>query len=181
MRTYTIINTSLNLYQNALNRLNLFADSVPPLLLRLLLAYEFGESGLAKLHGTNWFADLSFPFPFNLISPDISWHIATYFEIIGAIALVIGLASRFFSISLLILTIVAIASVHWPEQWSTFNELLNGYRITDENGDGFGNYKLPLIYIIMFIPLIFGGAGKLSLDNVIQTQLAKIKCKCNFT
>ncbi len=181
MRTHMIINTSLNLYKNAINNLNLFANSIPPLLLRLLLAYEFGESGFAKLHGTNWFADLSFPFPFNLLPPDVSWSIATYFEIIGAIALVIGFATRFFSASLLVLTIVAIASVHWPEQWSTFSELLSGYRIIDESGDGFGNYKLPLIYIVMFTPLIFGGAGKLSLDGIIKTRLAKIKCGCNLT
>jgi putative oxidoreductase len=90
--------------------------------------------------------------------------IATYFEITGAIALAMGVATRFFSLSLLILTIVAIASVHWPEQWDNLNELLAGYRIVDENGDGFGNYKLPFIYAVMLLPLIFGGAGKFSLD-----------------
>ena len=39
---------------------------------------------------------------------------ATYFEIIGAFALVFGLATRFFSLALIVLTIVAIATVHWP-------------------------------------------------------------------
>jgi putative oxidoreductase len=37
----------------------------------------------------------------------------------------------------------------------------------DEEGDGFGNYKLPLIYMVMFLPLIFSGAGKLSVDNFL--------------
>ena len=87
-----------------------------------------------------------------------------FFEIAGAFALVFGLATRFFSISLIILTIVAIASVHWPEHYTTFSNLLKGYRIIDENNDGFGNYKLPLMYMVMFLPLIFGGAGKASLD-----------------
>jgi len=31
-----------------------------PIFPRLLLAYEFGEAGLEKLHGDNWFSDLSF-------------------------------------------------------------------------------------------------------------------------
>lgn len=170
MQSFSLINSSFNLYKQGINSLNALADSIPPLLLRLLLAYEFGEAGLAKLNGSNWFANVTFPFPFNLLSPEISWHIATYFEIFGALALILGFATRFFSISLLILTIVAIASVHWPEQWSNFNELWTGYRIIDEDGDGLGNYKLPLIFIVMFIPLIFGGAGKLSVDYLIKRK-----------
>jgi putative oxidoreductase len=160
----------LNLYKSTINQLNYLASSIPQLFLRLLLAWEFGESGFEKLHGTNWFADLSFPFPFNLLPPDISWGISTFFEIVGAFALVFGFATRFFAISLIILTIVAISAVHLPEHWNNFTELLNGYRIVDEAGDGFGNYKLPLIYIVMFLPLLFGGAGKLSIDHLIKSR-----------
>jgi len=149
------------------------SNVIPAFILRLILAWEFGEAGFEKLHGTNWFADISFPFPFNLLPPTISWNIALAFEIVGAIALLIGLATRFFSISLFILTIVAISAVHWPDHWSTFNELFTGYRIIDEEGDGFGNYKLPLMYMVMFIPLIFGGAGKLSIDHWISNRFNK--------
>ena len=151
-------------YQCICTQLNGINTWLPQLALRLLLAWEFGESGFEKLHGTNWFADLTFPFPFNLLPPSISWNISVFFEVVGAFALVIGLATRFFSISLIILTIVAIASVHWPDHYTTFAHLLQGYRIIDENNDGFGNYKLPLMYIIIFLPLLFGGAGKVSID-----------------
>jgi putative oxidoreductase len=72
--------------------------------------------------------------------------------------------------SLVILTIVAIASVHWPAQITSINDLITGYRIVDEQGDGLGNYKLPLIYIVMFLPLFFCGAGKLSLDWLIKDK-----------
>lgn len=136
----------------------------PQLVLRLILAWEFGEAGIAKYNGENWFANITFPFPFNLVSPEFSWGIATYFEIVGAAALLLGFATRFFSISLIVLTVVAILSVHWPESWGTLAELWKGYAITDK---GFGNYKLPLLLLIMLLPLLFNGAGRLSLDHFL--------------
>ena len=161
----------INLYNLVIHHLNAFNTWFPQLALRLLLAWEFGESGFEKLHGTNWFADLTFPFPFNLLPPDISWNISMFFEIVGAFALLLGLATRFFSISLIILTIVAISAVHWPEHFNSLGELLKGYRIIDEDNDGFGNYKLPLVYIIMFLPLLFGGAGRTSLDYLLKRNM----------
>lgn len=134
----------------------------PQLVLRLILAWEFGEAGIAKYTGENWFANITFPFPFNLVSPEFSWALSTFFEVFGAAALVIGFATRFFSVSLLVLTIVAIAAVHWPESWSTLSELWQGYAISDK---GFGNYKLPLLLLIMLLPLVFNGAGRLSVDH----------------
>jgi putative oxidoreductase len=155
------------------DKLNFIGEGVPQLAIRLILAWEFGEAGFEKLHGSNWFADISFPFPFNLLPPDISWGMATYFEIIGAFALALGFATRFFSLSLIILTIVAIAAVHWPEQWGSLAELAKGYRISDKEGDGFGNYKLPLIFLVMLLPLLFSGAGKLSVDYWVRKFTSK--------
>lgn len=162
-----------NLYLLICSQLSRIGEWLPQLFLRLILAWEFGEAGFEKLHGSNWFVDVSFPFPFNLVPPDISWGISTYFEIIGALALALGLATRFFSLSLIILTIVAIAAVHWPEQWSSLSELAQGYRITDKQGDGFGNYKLPLLLLLMLFPLLFNGAGKLSVDYWLRRFAAK--------
>ena len=162
-----------NYYQLTTNKLNQFSEWFPQLFLRLILAWEFGEAGFEKLHGSNWFADISFPFPFNLLPPDFSWGIATWFEIIGAFALAFGIATRFFSLSLIILTIVAIAAVHWPAEWSSISDLLTGYRITDKAGDGFGNYKLPLLFLVMLLPLLFSGAGKLSVDYWLRKFTAK--------
>ena len=142
-------------------RLDGLAPTVPPLLLRLLLAYEFGEAGWMKLHSENWFADLAFPLPFGLLPPAVNWWLATGFETVGAAALALGLATRFVSFALIVLTLVAIASVHWPAEWSTLAELLQGYAISDE---GHGNYKLPVMYLLMLLPLLFGGGGRFSLD-----------------
>lgn len=138
---------------------NALHDWLSPLGLRLLLAYEFWVAGLEKLRGENWFDGVrdNFPFPFNLVPPEISWQIAIWTELIGPVALVLGLATRFASVSLIILTIVAWASVHAGL----------GYNVCD-NG-----YKLPLIYLLMFVPLLLGGAGKLSLDALLARYFSR--------
>ena len=109
------------------------------LFLRILIGWEYLEAGLEKFNGQNWFTDIQsqFPFPFNLVPSAISWQMATWFEIIGGVALIIGLGTRFFALNLIILTIVAISAVHWPADWQTFAELMKGYVISD---DGFGNF-----------------------------------------
>ena len=124
--------------------------------LRLLLAYEFWEAGVQKFNGDNWFSSISedFPFPFNVIPVGVSWFIAMWTEIIGALALVIGLATRFWAVSLLILDIVAWVSVHADR----------GYNVCD-NG-----FKLPLIYMVMLIPLVLNGAGKFSVDHLFALK-----------
>ncbi len=160
----------VSIYDVVRAKLNAIGTWLPQLTLRLILAWEFGEAGFEKLHGSNWFADISFPFPFNLLPADFSWGLATYFEIIGAFALALGIATRFFSLSLIILTIVAILAVHWPSEWHSLSELLTGYRITDKSGDGFGNYKLPLLFLVMLLPLLFSGAGKASVDYWLRRK-----------
>lgn len=141
-----------------------YAAPFPAFLLRLILAYEFWEAGMMKYAGENWFSHITFPLPFSLLSNDMLWAMGTWIEIIGAIALLLGLATRFFSLSLIILTMVAINTVHWPAEWNTLAELWQGYAISDK---GHGNFKLPLLYLIMFIPLLFNGAGKWSLDYLL--------------
>lgn len=159
----------IQLLMEQLTRLGLWVGLLP---LRLLLAWEFWESGLEKLRGTNWFADIQerFPFPFNLVPADISWQLATWSELLGAVMLALGLGTRFAALSLSILTVVAIASVHWPSEWHTLAELGRGYAISDA---GHGNYKLPLIYLVMFIPLLLTGPGKASVDTLIATYFRK--------
>ncbi len=145
-------------------RLQGAGEVVPALILRLIMGWEFWESGLEKLHGDNWFGDIQqqFPFPFNVVPANLSWFIATWFELIGAVLLWLGLGTRVVAFSLLFLTFVATAAVHWPDMISMWGDLLKGYAISDK---GFGNYKLPLLFSVMLLPLIFSGAGRISLDH----------------
>lgn len=141
--------------------------------IRLLMAWEFGKAGLMKLNGKNWFGSVqdNFPFPFNVVPVEISWFLATWTEILGAAGLVLGLFTRFWAFSLIVLTIVAILGVHWPAEWNSLAELWQGYAIKDK---GFGNYRIPLLFIAMLVPLVFAGAGKLSLDHFFGKKFAKL-------
>jgi putative oxidoreductase len=150
-------------------RLDAGAAWLPPLLLRLILAWEFWEAGIAKLRGSNWFTGVQaqFPFPFDVIPAQLSWTLATWTELLAAIALLLGLGTRLAAFALLVLTFVATAAVHWPDSWDTLVQLWQGYAITDR---GAGNFKLPLLFAIMLLALVFGGAGRISLDYLLSPR-----------
>ena len=120
------------------------------LALRLFAAYEFGEAGLAKWRGENWFADIrdAFPFPFDLLPAGLSWNLAMGAELVVPGLLVLGLLTRLGALALMILTAVAWYAVHAG----------NGYNVCD-NG-----YKMAFIYLLLLLPLLLQGAGKYSLD-----------------
>lgn len=159
----------VKLKNQILGILNPAGDWVALLPIRLLMAHEFYKAGMGKFHGNNWFASAqdNFLFPFNYIPVEISWFMATWAEILGGLSLFIGLFTRFWAFSLIIVSIVAISGVHWPDDWSSLAELWKGYAITDK---GFGNFRVPLLFIAMLFPLIFSGAGKLSLDHIIAKK-----------
>ena len=148
------MNMIINLVRTVLDKLNDIGAYVSMLPLRLLLAWEFWESGVEKFNGENWFTQIQddFPFPFSVIPTDISWFISTWAELLGAIALVVGLGTRFTAATLIVLDIVAWASVHAG----------HGYNVCS-NG-----YKLPLMYLVLLIPLLLSGPGKASLDAFIR-------------
>ncbi len=163
--------TAIHFYDDLTARLRASGDHVWPLFLRLILAWEFWESGITKLNGENWFADIpwadwqkGFPFPFDRLSVDLNWTLATWGELGFAVLLVLGLFTRFAAFALIVVTAVATAAVHWPAHWDNLGQLWDGYVITP---DGAGNFKLPLLFMVMLLPLVFYGAGKFSLDRLL--------------
>ena len=161
----------LNFYDNLTSRLRVSGDFVWPLFLRLILAWEFWEAGYGKLTGENWFAQIpwadwqiGFPYPFNQIPLELNWLFATWGELVFAVMLALGLFTRFAAISLVVITMVATAAVHWPAEWSSLAELWSSYAITPKDA---GNFKLPLLFLIMLLPLVFYGGGQLSIDQLL--------------
>jgi putative oxidoreductase len=161
---------AIGAWESLTARLRGIGQSLPPLTLRLIMAWEFWQSGMEKYTGENWFTDIQdrFPFPFNVIPANISWTLSTWCELIGAVLLLVGLFSRVAAYSLLVVTFVAVAAVHWPDMITMWSDLAKGYAITDM---GYGNFKLPLLFVVMLLPILFQGPGKLSLDFLLAKAL----------
>ncbi len=113
----------LNLY-TPLHKLldkSLTFEGLAPLLLRLYLAPVMIQGGWTKYQGfdgiVDWFGNadygLGLPFPFVLA------FLATAAELVGGLFLLIGLATRWVSIPLMVTMLVAAFSVHWPNGWAT--------------------------------------------------------------
>ena len=167
-------------YDNLTARLRAAGDYLWPLALRLIMFWEFWESGITKLRGSNWFADIpwtdwqkGFPWPFSALPTDINWMAATWGELVFSAMLLFGLFTRIAAISLIVITAVATAAVHWPAEWHSLGILWEGYLITPKGG---GNFKLPLLFMLLLLPLVFHGGGKVSLDYLLLKLTGRDSC-----
>ena len=167
----------IGFYDDITARLKASGDYIWPLALRVIMFWEFWEAGIGKYRGDNWFADIpwadwqmGFPVPFNLLPTDLNWTLATWGELTFSILILLGLFTRFAAFSLLVITVVATAAVHWPAEWYSLAELWNGYVISPK---GAGNFKLPLLFVLILLPLIFHGGGKISLDFLLLSSKRK--------
>lgn len=163
----------VRLKNQVVGKLDSAGDWVALLLIRLLLAYEFGKAGLMKFNGNNWFANYQndFLFPFNFVPVEVSWFMATWAEILGSFCLIFGLFTRFWALSLIVVSLVAISGVHWPDDWSGLSQLWESYSVSRKS-DAHGNFRIPLLFIAMLLPLVFRGAGKLSLDHILARRFS---------
>jgi putative oxidoreductase len=91
-----------------------------------------------------WFGSLGIPLPL------LNAYIAASVETAGVVLLTLGLLTRFISLPLIVVMIVAIVTVHLP----------NGFSAGD-NG-----FEIPLYYILFLLIFVSNGAGKFSLDRV---------------
>jgi len=167
-------------YDNLTARLRASGDWLWPLALRLVMFREFWEAGLTKLNGNNWFTDIpwaewqkGFPWPFSLFPTEVNWLAATWGELILAVMIGLGLFTRFAALSLILITAVATAAVHWPAQWGSLAQLWQGYVISAKDS---GNFKLPLLFVAMLLPLVFYGGGKSSLDHLLLKLTGRDSC-----
>ena len=94
-------------------------DFLGPLALRLYLVPVFWVAGTNKIDGfenvVQWFGNPDWGL--GLPAPALMAFLAVGAEVVGAIALLLGLATRWMCIPLMITMLVAAFSVHWKNGW----------------------------------------------------------------
>jgi len=176
-------------------------DFMPPLLIRIYLAPIFilaGWGKLSDLESTAYYFGEFLGLPF----PDLMAFLAGATEFFGGIAILIGLATRWFSIPLMITMIVAATTAHWGNGWHALPETtltvpwewrmdLIEEAVTRRDAarsllQEHGNYdwltgagsitilkngiEFAATYFIMLLPLLFMGAGRISVDYLLKKQ-----------
>ena len=185
--------------QMYLDKINV-TDFIAPLLFRLYLVPVFWMAGTMKLGSMEstieWFGNpdwgLGLPLPFLM-----AW-IATLTEVVGAVCLFFGFATRWISIPLIITMVVAAVTVHLPNGWLAIaeggglfasertmgaiqrldraKEILQdnaNYSWLTENGSLVilnNGIEFAATYTIMLVALLYVGAGKLSIDHLIAKR-----------
>ena len=189
----TLIAWYYSVHSAIFTRLQRF-DGLAPLALRLYLVPVFWMAGTHKIASIDqtieWFGNpdwgLGLPFPTLLA------YLAAYTEAVGALLLLLGLATRWISIPLIATMLVAIFAVHWDNGWAaiadsgaqevavrlgTAKEILQehgNYAWLTEHG-GFvvlnNGIELGVTYLVMLLSLLFTGGGRyVSVDYYLSRR-----------
>ncbi|MBO6753825.1 MULTISPECIES: DoxX family protein [Spongiibacter] len=94
-------------------------DFIAPLLLRLFLAPVFISAGLNKLLAfdstVEWFGNADWGLGLPL--PWLMAFLAVATELLGGVLLLLGLATRYIAVPLMVTMLVAAFAVHWDNGW----------------------------------------------------------------
>ncbi len=188
--------------QRCFNQTLAHFDFLAPLALRLYLFPVFWFAGTNKLQDfsavVEWFGNsdwgLGLPFPLLMAS------LAVCAEVIGSVLLLLGLATRWASIPLMITMLVAALGVHRQNGWQSIHDLMSpwsnaaapeaiealnllqqqlesypAYQTLQEHGSLVvlnNGIEWAVTYFIMLLALLFLGGGRyVSIDDWIQRKL----------
>jgi putative oxidoreductase len=140
---------SLEMYRRLTVKLSNL-EFLPLFFFRIILAVGFYTPAMMKWKNiggiAEWFGSMGIPMP------TLNAYLAASTELAGVILLPLGLATRFISIPLMFTMVVAVVTVH----------IGNGFNAGD-NG-----YEIPLYYILMLFALVINGAGRFSIDHLLE-------------
>ncbi len=128
---------------------------LPPIVARLAVGWIFFESGWGKLHDlakvTDYFTELGLP------APAFQAGLTSTTEFVCGSLLLLGLATRFAAVPLIITMIVALRTALWDQ--------------IDSLGALFG--LAEFLYIALLLWLATRGPGPLSLDYLIDRAVTR--------
>lgn len=144
----------LQKYQGLIGKASQRLDWFGPLFARVVLGIEFAGTGWGKLHShekvTAYFADLGLP------AASANAWMAAGTEFVGGVLLVVGLATRFWSLALAVIMLVAIYTAKRAEISDIFDLVA----------------LVELAYFALLVWLAAQGPGRASLDALIAPRYA---------
>lgn len=120
------------------------------LILRLVAGAFMLTHGMGKLFMLMGSEPIQFPDPIG-VGASTSLFLAVFAEVVCAVLIIVGFASRFAAIPLIITMLVAGFVVH--------------------ASDGFSRQELPFMYAAMYLVIAIAGAGKYSIDSLIYNKV----------
>ncbi|MDG2046027.1 MAG: DoxX family protein [Halioglobus sp.] len=169
-------------------------NGLAPLALRLYLVPVFWMAGTQKIAGMEstiqWFGNPDWGL--GLPWPSLMAHLAAYTEAVGALLLLIGLATRWISIPLMVTMLVAVFAVHWDNGWAAIADsnaedvavrLGVARDILREHGNYAwlsekGNFvilnngiEFGVTYLLMLFSLLFTGGGRYTSVDYFLSRL----------
>lgn len=195
-RMNAIVGWYYNIHNAIFPRLQ-YLDGLAPLAMRLYLFPVFWMAGTQKLaHIDNtieWFGNPDWGL--GLPAPELLAYLAAYTEAVGALLLLLGLATRWISIPLMVTMLVAAFAVHWGNGWAAIADsssqevavrLGAAKEILQEHGNYSwltekGNFvilnngiEFAVTYFIMLLSLLFTGGGRFtSIDYFLSRLLPR--------
>ena len=169
-------------------------DGLAPLAMRLYLVPVFWMAGTQKIAGIEstieWFGNPDWGL--GLPAPELLAYLAAYTEAIGALLLLLGLATRWISVPLMFTMLVAVFAVHWDHGWAAIadsgsedvavrlgaaKELLRehgNYSWLTEKGNFVilnNGIEFAVTYFIMLLSLLFTGGGRYTSVDYFLSRL----------
>src|SRR5262245_47491374 len=138
-----------------------------PVPVRLVIGFGFMAHGWAKFsRGPAGFAKLLAQI--GAPSPELTAWVSTFVEILGGLAIFVGVFVEVVSVPLIIMMLVAMFKVHLRYGFSSINTIG-----LSADGPKFGppGYEVNLLYIAGLLALILGGAGALSVDRLLGRRM----------
>ena len=171
-----------------------YLDGLAPLALRLYLVPVFWMAGTQKIKGIDntieWFGNPDWGL--GLPAPELLAYLAAYTEAIGALLLLLGLATRWISVPLMVTMLVAIFAVHWDHGWAAIadsgsqevavrlgaakdilREHGNYSWLTEKGGIVILNngIEFAVTYLVMLLSLLFTGGGRFTSVDYYLSRL----------
>jgi putative oxidoreductase len=130
--------------------------------LRLIVGLGFMQHGYAKLvRGPESFASILHAL--GTPAPGLLAWATILVELLGGLAILLGVLVRLVSVPMTIVLLVAIFTVHLPNGFSSIK-----LTSVDATGAHFGQpgYETDLLYLAGLLALVLGGAGPLAADRL---------------